>query len=253
MEQPNYKYLMEKTGIRFPLIGFYDTDNKSAFEPLILSRTCVFAYYKQWEKGKSLLITGNQFGCPGAGTWLCNIKSRTKEDYIKFLADDEGLKASRDLMGQWLDHVRPYKQQYENLIIGPLKASEYKYLKTITFFVNPDQLSILMIGAQLFSKPCDPEPVLAPFGSGCMQLVSLFDDLDIPQAIIGATDMAMRKYIPFNILALTVTKPMFEQLCSLGRDSYLNKKFINELKKARKNDNENRNILSGNNHETQQC
>ena len=90
-----------------------------------------------------------------------------------------------------------------------------------------------MIGAQLFSKPGDPEPVLAPFGSGCMQLISLFKDLGVPQAIIGATDMAMRKYLPTYILGLTVTKPMFEQLCSLGQDSYLDKRFINELKKSR--------------------
>ncbi len=237
MKQPDYSYLLAKTEIKFPLIGFYDTPNKEVFKNLVKPKTCIFAYYKKWEKEKSILITKNQHGCPGAGTWLCDIKSRTREDYIKFLADDEGLKANHNLMGQWLDHVKPYQQQYKNLIIGPLKASEYKYLKTITFFVNPDQLSILMIGAQLYSKPCDPEPVAAPFGSGCMQLVSLFDDLSLPKAIIGTTDIAMRKYIPKNILAFTVSKPMFEQLCSLGKESYLEKRFINDLKKSRNKSN----------------
>lgn len=78
------------------------------------------------------------------------------------------------------------------------------------------------------------EPVVAPFGSGCMQLVSHFKNLNIPQAIIGSTDMVMRKYVPQNMLAFTVTKPLFEQLCSLGEDSYLGKRFFRELQKARK-------------------
>jgi hypothetical protein len=92
---------------------------------------------------------------------------------------------------------------------------------------------MLIIGAQVFAAPSDPMPVIAPFGSGCMQLVSLFKDLEIPQAVIGATDMAMRKYLPPEILSFTVTKKMFEQLCSLDQNSYLEKRFINTLKKAR--------------------
>jgi hypothetical protein len=233
MEQPDFNYLIEKTGIQLPLIGFYDAPDKSVFEPLILSKSCIFAAFKHWANGKSLLLTSEQFGCGGAGTWLCGVRTRSMESYVEFLADEEGLKANHQLMQNWLDHVKPYRQHYPNLVIGPLNQSAYRYLRTVTFFVDPDQLSILMIGAQLNNDPSDPEPVIAPFGSGCMQLVSLFHDLNIPQALIGATDMAMRKYIPGNMLAFTVTKPLFEQLCRLDSTSYLEKRFIHELKKAR--------------------
>jgi hypothetical protein len=233
MNQPDCSYLAEKTGISFPLIGLYDLPDPGIFEPLIQSRACVFSYFKQWEKGNAILLTKDQFGCSGAGSWLCDVRTRSKEDYVRFLADEEGLKASHDLMSQWLDHVKPYRQQYDHIVIGPLKASAYEYLKTITFFVNPDQLSVFMIGAQLNSAPSDPDPVLAPFGSGCMQLISLFHDLNISQAIMGATDMAMRKYLPPDILAFTVTKKLFEQLCMLGKDSYLEKRFYKDLKKSR--------------------
>ncbi len=232
--QHNPTYLLEKTEIKFPLIGFYDVADTSSFDNINKTKTCVFAYYKKWEKGKSILLTKKKYGCPGAGTWLCDIKTRSEDEYVKFLKDDEGLKANHDLMRKWLNHVKPYKQENENIILGPLNDKEYDNLKTVTFFVNPDQLSILMIGAQLFSKPEDSEPVIAPFGSGCMQLISLFNDLNIPQAIIGATDMAMRKYIPPNIMAFTVTKPMYERLCLIGKDSYLEKGFLKGLKKARK-------------------
>ena len=91
----------------------------------------------------------------------------------------------------------------------------------------------LVNGAQYYHAPGDPEPVLAKFGSGCMQLLPLFKDLSIPQAMIGGTDMAMRKYLPPNLLNFTVTKPMFESLCRLDEDSFLEKSFIRELKRSR--------------------
>jgi hypothetical protein len=77
---------------------------------------------------------------------------------------------------------------------------------------------------------------IAPFGSGCMQLVSLFEDLSIPQAIVGATDIAMRRYLPPEILAFTVTVPTFERLCALDRESFLYKPFWENLQKARRDD-----------------
>jgi len=90
----------------------------------------------------------------------------------------------------------------------------------------------LMVGAQYHSSPDDPPPVIAPFGAGCMELLP-FKDLSIPQAAMGATDIAMRRHLPPDILAFSVTKPMFERLCSLDERSFLYKPFLKNLKKAR--------------------
>ena len=76
-------------------------------------------------------------------------------------------------------------------------------------------------------------PDLDPFGSGCMELVSLFEDLNIAQAVIGATDIAMRQHLPPDILAFTVTKPLFTRLCELDEGSFLYKPFWRNLRKAR--------------------
>jgi hypothetical protein len=235
--QPDPSYLLKKTGIKLPLIGFYDAPIKKPFEPLVQpgekGHACVFGFYKQWLRGKTLLLSKDNFGCGGAGNHLCGVTSRSRKEYIEFLTDDEGLKANHELMDLWLDFISPYNQQNTWLLIGPLKEAQYDYLKTITFFVNPDQLSMLMIGAQYYQTPDDATPVIAPFGAGCMQLVSLFIDLNVPQAMIGATDMAMRKYLPADILAFTVTKPMFEKLCQLDENSFLTKSFIKDLKRSR--------------------
>lgn len=231
--QPNYTYLSEKLELKFPIIGFYDTPNAKAFNPVVEVGTCMFAYFKRIVKGTNVLLTHDKFGCPGAGKWLCGSKEKSKEHYVRFLCDEEGLKANRNLMSQWLDYNEPYIQQNDNLVIGSLNDSEYEYLRTVSFFVNPDQVSILLIGSQLNAVPGGTEPVIAPFGSGCMQLISLFKDLNVPQAIIGGTDMAMRRFLPPDVMIFTVTKPLFEQLCTLDDSSYLNKPFIERLKKAR--------------------
>lgn len=237
MTQPDPAYLISRIGLTIPLIGFYDAPDTSPFEPLIKpepgKRACIFAFYRQWLQGKTLHITKEISGCRGAGHWVFNKVTWSREDFVKFLADDEGLKASHALMNKWLDYNQPYRQEYPNILIGPLREDQYTYLKTITFFVNPDQLSALMLGAQYNSAPSDPPSVIAPFGSGCMELVPLFQDFNIPQAIIGATDIAMRQYLPPNILALTVTKPMFKQLCALDEQSFLYKPFWKRLRKAR--------------------
>lgn len=237
MLQPNPANLIKRIRLTTPLIGFYDAPDILPFEPLIRpksgKRACVFAFYNQWLKGKTLHITEDNAGCGGACHWLLGEETRSREDFIEFLVDEEGLKVSHQLMNKWLDHNQPYKPDNPNILIGPLKEAQYKYLKTITFYINPDQLSALMLGAQYNYAPGDPLAVIAPFGSGCMELLPLFEDLDVPQAMIGATDIAMRQYLPPGILAFTVTKPMFKQLCELDERSFLYKPFWNDLRKAR--------------------
>jgi hypothetical protein len=235
--QPDPGQLIEVAGITIPLIGFYDTPDPSPFFPLVRpapeSGGCVFAFFKCWLKGETLHLTHERYGCGGAGHWLFGKEMRSREDFVDFLVDEEGLKASRELMDQWLDERQPYLQEHDHILIGPLSQEAYGYLRTVTFLVNPDQLGLLMLGAQYHSGPGDIAPVVAPFGSGCMQLASLFQDLNAAQAVVGATDIAMRQYLPEDILAFTVTRPMFEQLCSLDERSFLFKPFWKRLRKAR--------------------
>lgn len=235
--RPDPSNLIKQLDLNIPLMGLYDAPVTEGFEPLTSpepgKHQCIFCFYENWLKGETLIITKDNFGCSGAGSCLCNVQTRTKEDLVKFLKDGEGLKATREIMNEWVDHRKPYVQEHSFLLIGPLRRDRYDLVKTITFFVNPDQLSLLIIGANYRSVPGDIPAVIVPFGAGCMELLPLFSDLNVPQAIIGATDIAMRQHLPGNILTFTVTKPMFEQLCSLGKDSFLYKPFLKNLKKAR--------------------
>ncbi len=234
---PDPSRLLAALGPGVPVVGVYDAPEAAAFAPLVApqpgGRACVFSFYENWLNGETLHITPENYGCGGAGRALCGVQTRDRDDFIRFLVDDEGLKASHELMAQWLDARPPYHPEHGHLLIGPLRHEQYGYLKTVTFYVRPDQFSLLALGAQYFSSPTDPSPVIAPFGSGCGQLLSLFDDLDVPQALVGATDIAMRQHLPADVLALTVTRPMFERLCALDERSFLSKPFWQRLVQAR--------------------
>jgi hypothetical protein len=232
--QPDYSQLVKRIDLSIPLIGFYDAPDPSYFEPLVKPNQgdCVFLFYKNWLKGETLHITKEHYGCGGAGRWMCGIEVRSRKEFIKFLVDDEGLKATHELMEKWIDSSATYEAAHPHLFIGPIKENQWDYIKSVSFFVNPDQLSTLMIGAQYNSAPDDPPPVIAPFGSGCMELFP-FKDPMISQAAIGATDIAMRQHLPPDILTFTVTKPMFKQLCSLNKQSFLYKPFLRNLRESR--------------------
>ncbi len=233
-KQPDPSRLQDRLDIRLPLIGFYDAPDPALFGALVEPGPgqCVFCAYEAWLEGKTLHLTKERYGCGGAGSSLFGLQTRPKDEFIKFLADDEGLKASHALMEKWLEVRRSYRAENAHLFIGPLRESAWPFARTVTFLINPDQLAALAVGAQYRAAPDDPPPVIAPFGSGCSQLVP-FPDLSIAQASIGSTDIAMRQHLPPNIMTFVVTRKMFEELCTLDERSFLYKPFLERLKKAR--------------------
>lgn len=117
----------------------------------------------------------------------------------------------------------------------PLKSAfSPKYTYDIQLLnENPDQISLLITGAEDHNALTSYHPVTAVYGTGCGQLAAVFDDLNTPKATIDGTDIAMRPYLPCDTLTFTVTKPMFEQLCRLDEKSFLHKSFWNNVKRAR--------------------
>ena len=237
--QPDPTRLLEELALDRPLVGAYDAPEPDAFAPLVAPTAgtgrgpCVFHYYRRWLAGETLHLTAEAFGCGGCGRAFFGVPAREREDFIDFLWGDEGLRASRELMAAWIDNAPTYRPEHGHVLLGPLKPALARYLKTVTFWVNPDQLSVLQHGAYHHHAWGDPDPVTVPFGSGCLELVATFRDLEAPQAVIGGTDIAMRGDLPRDVLAFTVTVPLFAQLCALGDESFLGKGFLERLRKTR--------------------
>jgi len=244
--RPDPTRLLEIAGIDTPLIGFYDVPDQKPFEPLAKPKRCFFSAFDNWLKGESICISEGTASCQGGGYWIGGIMPQwaiksagpdisPRESFAKVLNQREGFKSSDELMCQWFENLPPYMIENGYVVIGPLRDEQYDFLKTVTFFVNPDQLSFLLLGTEYHNASVNLNPTFTAFGSGCGQLAALFCnvDPDTPKAIIGATDIAMREYLPPDVLALTVNKPMYKQLCELDENSFLYKPFWQRLKKAR--------------------
>ncbi|MFC1962108.1 DUF169 domain-containing protein [Chloroflexota bacterium] len=244
--KPDPTNLLKIGSIETPLIGFYDVPDPKPFEPFATPKRCFFSAYENWLKGESILISAGTSSCQGGGYWVGGVmpewavKSESpslspRDSFAKGLNKREGFKSSDELMCQWLKNLNPYLIENGYVVIGPLREGQYDYLKTVTFFVNPDQLSLLLLGTEYQNSSLDVNPAITSFGSGCGQLAALLGNFnpDIPKAIIGATDIAMRQHLPPDILALTVNKPMYQQLCELDENSFLHKHFWKTLRRAR--------------------
>lgn len=231
MIEIKHHYLAEKLGLQYAVTGLYDTPEPELFKGAESPAHCLFAHFDRWQQGLYTLITPSLSGCRGAGRWLCSEVAMPHEKFLQFLAKTEGLKESEEKMDQWLGGARSYKPRRGNIVIGPLAGHSTDHLLSITFWVNPDQLGALIIGAQYHSG--SETVTMAPFGSGCGQLFPLFPDPEKPQAMIAATDIAMRQHLPPDILGFTVTPALYERLCRLGGDSFLEKPFYKRLIESR--------------------
>ena len=85
-------------------------------------------YYKRWLKGETLQITADNFGCGGAGTYLFDVVSRTREEYVSFLHGTEGLKATPELMGEW--HVEKVATNIHTGPGSPVEPSTWGKIKS---------------------------------------------------------------------------------------------------------------------------
>jgi len=244
--KPDASNLIKIAGITTPVIGFYDTSDPEPFEPLAKAERCFFSGYEHWLKGESICFTAGEPDCPGGGYWVGGVlpawikeKGGGEGDSLKIFAEGlnrrEGFKSSDEIMYQWFLAQKPYRIRNGYAVMGPLRDEQYEYLVTVTFYVNPDQLSLLLIGAEYLNNSPGRSPVSAPFGSGCGQMAAALGDTESkePKAVIGGTDIAMRGHLPPDILAFTVNKPMFRQLCTLDEKSVLYKSFWKNLQKAR--------------------
>jgi len=227
--------LCDRMEIDLRPVGVYDAPDPSLFAPVVKLKRCLFDHYDAWQRGETLDIPVGKGGCPGCGYWMTNTETfPSREAFVDFLTVKEGLRATPDLTEAWLNATPPYRPEHGHILIGPIRPEMRKYLKTVTFFVTPDQMSVLIHGAIHHAHPDDLAPVIAPFGSACGQMLSLFTDLERPQSAIGATDIAMRDLLPPDRLAFTMTVPMLDRLLTLDPErSFLGKPFLKKLRAAR--------------------
>jgi hypothetical protein len=235
--------LKEALRLTTPIIALYDAAPDESFEPTVRAtgRACCFAYYQRWVNGETLVVEhgeGDSFmdprhGCPGMQTHF-GFKKGYPPWMANFLTDGkngapmgEGLKAAPALAQEFLDRTNYPQPGGDTVLLGPLKLDHWDKVRTVTFFADPDRFSALMTLAAFWTS--DPDEVAAPFSSGCGLTWEVFHEHQEDRAVIGCTDIAMRKYIPPEIICLSVTPERFERMVDFPDDAFLMKSWWNGL------------------------
>lgn len=237
--------LMNALRLDTPIIAVYDSEPSNDDETIVgaTGTTCCFAYYKQWLKGKTVaFVKGEEgFGNPQNGCYGAHMAFGLGDTYPSFMAHfltdgkgapmGEGLKATPELAQDFLDRAKPPSISGDAVLVGPLRLDKWDTVRSATFFADPDRLSALMILAAYWSS--DPDFVIAPFSSGCGLMLRDLENQDHERAVIGCTDIASRKYIPHDMLCLSVLPPLFERMVDFPDKTFLNKEWWNDLMKSR--------------------
>ena len=229
--------LQQRLRLTTPLIAVYDAPPSEAFAPLVeaTGTTCCFAYYQRWLDGETLVLRKSGAGCQGASRAL-GLERQYPAHMAHFLTDGvgapkgEGLRATPEIAQAFLDAARPPDPESDSVLIGPLRLGQWEAARSVTFLADPDRLAALMTLAGFWSAE---DVVAAPFGSGCSFLWRSLGPAGEDRAVVGATDIAMRRYLPPNILTFTVRPAHLARMVTAPEDSFLYRSWWNDLMEFR--------------------
>jgi hypothetical protein len=114
------------------------------------------------------------------------------------------------------------------VVVKPLESADPQTedIKSVTFFVDPDRLSALVILAN-YTEP-DKENVIVPWAAGC-QVMGIFGYRELerehPRAIIGLTDLSARETVRASlgkdVMSFTAPWPVFQKMEENVENSFL--------------------------------
>jgi uncharacterized protein (DUF169 family) len=221
-------------------------------------------------KGQIAVFDRQTFGCWGGGVGLGFGNQYENfpggfEGFCRFLSDGNEKTETGRQIGQGLAQVGA-TQLADNFLLGeryvkdpertkafveslPMRDIPARYViakplestdpqrdqvKSVTFFVEPDALSALVILAN-YAQP-QRENVAIPWAAGC-QVVGIFGyqeyDRDPPRAVVGLTDISARRSVRAslgkNVLSFTAPWPMFLEMEKHVEGSFLQRETWHAL------------------------
>jgi hypothetical protein len=232
--------LRQHLRVTAPILALYDCAPSPAFEPLVEPKDtdCCFSFFGRWLAGETLILKKGGPGCPG-GHRALGLETRTPPFMAHFLSDGvgapagEGLRVNAHVAQALLDQAKPVRNDSGHVLIGPLRLDQWDEVRSLTFLVDPDRVSGLATLAGYWSSTRDI--VVAPFGSGCSSLLRALGGYeDIDPAVLGGLDVAMRQFMPDNLVTLTVSPARFSKMLTFPDDSFVFKPWWTELMRQRK-------------------
>jgi hypothetical protein len=184
----------------------------------------------------SFLADGNKHSEQGRaiGEQLASGAGRRMAD--DFLEGERYLK-NAEVTERFLQSMPMQDIPAKYVVIKPLDAADptKEDIKSVTFFVDPDQLSALVI----LANHTDPqrENVCVPWGAAC-QVIGIFGYRELqrehPRGLIGLTDISGRNVVKSslgkNLMSFTAPWPLFLEMEDNVETSFLHRETWRELR-----------------------
>jgi uncharacterized protein (DUF169 family) len=211
---------------------------------------CVAALLNNAAKGKTAVFSRQTFGCWGGGAGLgfgdtyqnfpggieYFLSTGNKEfcqseagqaiaKNMPYLENGEGFQKTPEIAKAYIANLPLTDIPFEYVVYKPLaKLEPGEVPKVVVLLVNPDQLSALTVLANY--DRTTPDNVIVRFGAGCQQTgIMAYQEClsENPRAVIGMTDISVRKIVEKDILSFTMPYQMFLELEANVEGSFLQK------------------------------
>ena len=254
--------IQDALSLRYPPLAIFLAE-KPPEETRPVKGACAMFWIAQAAKGETVALSLENCHCPGSGAGFALQPMRSdnfpggRECWLRFLSvgnenweqgravieqlkqagapkimitefsEGEGFRKTPELVAAFTDNLPQMTPEAPHVVIKPinrLKPGETP--KVVSFLVDPDQLSALVVLAN-FARP-DIDAVRTPFGAGCMTfgLYPFFEcGQENPRAVVGLTDISarfyLRKILGADILSFTVPLSLFDEMDANVPESFL--------------------------------
>jgi hypothetical protein len=165
-----------------------------------------------------------------------------KEAYDNFVSGERYIKTPQRVQ-QFIESLPITDIPAEYVIFKPLSDfdPDQETPQTIIFFVDPDQLSALVVLAN-YDRP-DNHNVIIPYAAGC-QTIGIYPyqeaKAERQRAVVGLTDLSarvnIRKQLEDHLMTFAVPLAMFEEMEQNVTGSFLERPTWQALRSAKKRD-----------------
>lgn len=190
---------------------------------------CVASLHMAAAKGHVFAFDRKTFGCPSGGIGL-GFKLPFRPKLAEFLSTGspeqmgEHYWKTPELAQAFIDQLPVTNVPEEFVVFSPLSKAPCEPT-VVSIYVNPDQLSALVVLASYARKT--NENIIVPMGAGCHTsvLYALKEcDNESPRAVLGMTDITARPYVDPDLVAVSMPYGMYQELLDNVEGSFLGHK-----------------------------
>ena len=211
-----------------PMVFYYTDDEEINENKTSTKFHCLIRDLIKVRTGKSIRFSVDSINCPG-GRRYSGFSNTISEDFEYFLSYGIPGKIEGERYKKSPEMVREYMKRRSEFI-APKKYIVFKRWDqlnkqddpaVVIFFAKPDVLAGLITLANFDEVE---QSIKAPFGSGCMSIISFpyaETKKEMPHSIIGMFDPSARPYVQSDRISFAIPMNKFTNMINNMQESFL--------------------------------